>query len=94
MGDYCWCINGGYEQSADVATGNNATLHDVRAYHLAIARKAMSSDDPRQLRVEGYENNPGHLYLQHLRGQGPVVRLDAVGGAMLLVDAELHRYGV
>ena len=74
-----------------VCTGNNATVNDVRAYHTSVAKKTINSADPHILRVEGYENNPNHIYLQHLRAQGPVVRLDAVGGAMLLIDAELHR---
>jgi hypothetical protein len=36
----------------------------------------------------------GRLHLDDLRGQGELVRLDAVGGTMLLVRADLHREGL
>ena len=37
-----------------------------------------------------------HVYMEDLRSPNPaeVVKLDAVGGAALLVDANLHRYGI
>jgi hypothetical protein len=36
----------------------------------------------------------GRLHLDDLRGEGEVVQLDAVGGTMLLVRADLHRDGL
>jgi len=36
----------------------------------------------------------GRLHLADLRDEGEVVRLDAVGGTMLWVDADLHRDGL
>ncbi len=36
----------------------------------------------------------GRLHLDDLRGEGDVVPLDAVGGTMLLVRADLHRAGL
>lgn len=36
----------------------------------------------------------GNLYLHKLKHLGPLVRLDGVGGAVLLVDADLHRWVV
>ena len=36
----------------------------------------------------------GLVLLENLRGQGPVVRLDTVGGSVLLVRADLHRNGL
>jgi hypothetical protein len=36
----------------------------------------------------------GRLHLDDLRGGDELVRLDSVGGAMLLVDAEAHRNGL
>ena len=36
----------------------------------------------------------GRLHLHDLRGEGPLVPLDAVGGTMLLVRADVHRDGL
>ena len=36
----------------------------------------------------------GRLHLDNLRGEGDLVELDTVGGAMLLVRADLHRDGL
>jgi hypothetical protein len=36
----------------------------------------------------------GRILLEHLRGAGAPVRLDAVGGTMLLVKADIHRDGL
>lgn len=36
----------------------------------------------------------GRLHLHDLKGEGELVPLDAVGGTMLLVDADVHRDGV
>lgn len=36
----------------------------------------------------------GRVLLENLRGQGPLVRLDAVGGSTLMVRADLHREGL
>ncbi len=43
-----------------------------------------------ELQLEGY-GRTGNLYLAKLRASGPVVPLHGVGGAVLLVSAELHR---
>ena len=40
---------------------------------------------------QGYGDVGEYLYLHQMRGLGPVVELEGVGGAMLLVHAELHR---
>jgi hypothetical protein len=37
---------------------------------------------------------PGEVRMDALRGEGDLVRLDAVGGTMLLVRADLHRDGL
>ena len=42
--------------------------------------------------LEGYTDN-GHLPLSKLREQGDVVELHGVGGAMLMVRADVHREG-
>lgn len=36
----------------------------------------------------------GRFHLDDLRGEGEIVQLDAVGGTMLLIDADLHRDGL
>lgn len=36
----------------------------------------------------------GRLHMQDLRGEAPLTRLDAVGGTMLLIRADLHRDGL
>jgi len=36
----------------------------------------------------------GRLHLDNLRGEGDLVRLDAVGGTMLMINADLHRDGL
>ena len=79
---------------------------DLHSYQPSILKDLLSANKlhtsevkqgrPQALHLEGYSST-GHLYLHHLRKQEPgqsVVRLDAVGGAMLLVDAELHRHGL
>jgi hypothetical protein len=38
--------------------------------------------------------NHGALHLEDLRGEGDLVRLDTVGGTMLLVRADIHRDGL
>ena len=78
-------------------TPNNATLEEVRSAHAALAAAAAKRGEaPEALHLEGYTKT-GALYLHQLRKQEPgerVVRLDAVGGGMLLIDAELHRHGL
>jgi hypothetical protein len=36
----------------------------------------------------------GRLFLHDLRGQGPLVRLDTVGGTVLMIRADIHREGL
>ena len=62
------------------------------------AQNAMAAA-PRQrareeLDLEGYTIDHSHLPLSKMREQGDVVQLNGVGGAMLLVRADLHREGV
>ena len=89
---------------ASSAPGDNATVAEVVAFHdRAAARSAGKGVGAgEQLKLEGY-GETGNKYLHHLRrpadpstdaGGEAVVRLDAVGGAMLLVRAELHRHGL
>eukprot|EP01100_Stratorugosa_tubuloviscum_P001707 TRINITY_DN1386_c2_g2_i1.p1 TRINITY_DN1386_c2_g2~~TRINITY_DN1386_c2_g2_i1.p1 ORF type:complete len:342 (-),score=101.37 TRINITY_DN1386_c2_g2_i1:127-1152(-) len=42
---------------------------------------------------EGYKEN-GRKHLSDLRKDGSITQIDSVGGAMLLVDADLHRQGL
>jgi hypothetical protein len=41
----------------------------------------------------GWREN-GRVLLENLRGQGPPVRLDAVGGTVLMIRADIHRGGL
>jgi hypothetical protein len=92
------------------APGDNATVREVVAFHDAEAARAAAARPAAPglgaaaaLRLEGY-GETGARYLHGLRrapdaaeaaaGAEPRVRLDAVGGAMLLVRAELHRMGL
>lgn len=80
----------------DDGLGSNATVEGVRAAHDSHHAALVKAGTPHLLQLEGY-GKTGHLYLHHLRERefdDQVVRLDAVGGAMLLVDAELHRQGL
>jgi peptide chain release factor subunit 1 len=43
--------------------------------------------------LNGWRNH-GRLHLDDLRGEGELVELDAVGGTVLLVRADLHRDGL
>lgn len=83
------------------ALGNDATVAEVKRYHDAVHQELVGADKGDELQLEGYGPSGGHLYLDKLRkevqppgAKDGVVRLDAVGGAMLLVDAELHRHGL
>ena len=89
---------------AAAAPGDNATVAQVVAFHEAeAAREQRRGVAGGALRLEGY-GETGSLSLHRLRrartaaeaaaGSDAVVRLDAVGGAMLLVRAELHRMGL
>jgi hypothetical protein len=80
-------------RAGDKTLGNDASLKAVIAYHDSIHATRVAEDAPRHLDVEGYSRS-GNVYLHQMRDEGEVVRLDAVGGAMLLVDAELHRHGL
>jgi hypothetical protein len=87
--------------------GDNATFEDVVKYFNGI-RKKKTTNGAETLELEGY-GETNNFYLHHLRQKSKsgsvtldettkedihVVRLDAVGGAMLLVRAELHRHGL
>lgn len=88
--------------------GDNATSDDVVKYFNALRKKKASFVE--SLELEGYgETNNFYLHHLRKGGKGvtgvkvreeeeeeeeQVVRLDAVGGAMLLVRAELHRHGL
>jgi len=45
------------------------------------------------LMIEGYRTTK-RRYLNDLKGEADLVRLDGVGGCVLLVAAELHRSGL
>jgi hypothetical protein len=77
------------------APGNNASVREVVAWHDAVAERAQDKGGSKQgdLWLEGY-GQTGNTYMHRLRAEGKVVRLDAVGGAMLLVRGELHRHGL
>ncbi len=79
------------------APGSNASVEAVRAAHDRVHAALLAAGAPADaLQLEGY-GPTGHVYLHHLARSEPAagaVRLDAVGGAMLLVDAELHRQGL
>ena len=50
-----------------------------------------------ELLVEGTSSQPtGRQHLDDIKeqGEGPLVKLDGVGGTMLLVQAKLHREGL
>jgi hypothetical protein len=47
-----------------ICVGNNATLEAVRSYHDGVSKTAVQSGTARELRVEGYDANPTHMYLQ------------------------------
>jgi len=52
----------------------------------------MLSED--KLLLEGYKENHFRKSLSELRSEGDLVKLDGVGGGMLLVDADLVRQGL
>ena len=80
--------------------GDNASLAAVVAHHDALHAAESRAGRPHALHLEGYGGGGAHIYLHQMRGGGGggggavVRRLDAVGGAMLLVNAELHRHGL
>jgi len=78
--------------------GDNASLAAVAAHHDALHAAESRAGRPHALHLEGYGGGGAHIYLHQMRGGGgsgaAVRRLDAVGGAMLLVNAELHRHGL
>jgi hypothetical protein len=45
------------------------------------------------LSLEGY-GRTGNIYLHKLRKFGEIVEIDSVGGAMLMIRADLHREGL
>ena len=75
------------------AFGNAASVRALQRMHDGVHAKLVAAGTPSALLLEGYSQT-GHRYLSQLRKEGRLVRLDAVGGAMLLVDAELHRHGL
>lgn len=88
-----WRVGPEQAEEAGLSLGNDATAADVAAYHDLVHKKLVKEGTPHELLLEGY-GKTGHVYLDKLRKEGEVVRLDGVGGAMLLVDAELHRHGL
>jgi hypothetical protein len=80
-------------RAGNTTLGANATLAEVIKYHDSIHDAMVAAGKPNELLVEGYGKSV-NMYMHEMRDEGEVVRLDAVGGAMLLVDAELHRKGL
>jgi mannan polymerase complexes MNN9 subunit len=91
-------LNGGRSYDLNswrfASLGNNATINQIKEMHDTIHRDEVKNKRFDQLHLEGYSNDKSHLSLSKLRNEGEIVRLDAVGGAMLLVSAELHRHGL
>lgn len=44
--------------------------------------------------LEGYEEKSWRLYLKDLKHGGDMLRVDGVGGCVLMIDAEIHRNGL
>jgi len=57
------------------------------------SRKYLQAARPDFLMLEGYEPSR-RKFLNHLKEEGDVVKIDGVGGCMLLVKADLHRSGL
>jgi len=70
--------------------GSSFKPHNIRK----TPKKTKMGVSANELHVEGYGPDKGHLPLSKLRAAGEVVKLHGVGGAMLLVRAELHREGL
>ncbi|HZQ96003.1 MAG TPA: hypothetical protein VFA67_13395, partial [Candidatus Sulfotelmatobacter sp.] len=75
------------EYPADILEQLLATGKDVVHPHCVKAFGGPSFD-------RNAWRDQGRLHLEDLRQEGPLVRLDAVGGTMLLVRANLHREGL
>ncbi|RYG51164.1 hypothetical protein EON67_03920 [archaeon] len=74
--------------------GNDAKLEDVRKFFDKLHADFIAQGHPHALQIEGQGGEP-NLYLHKLRtNSSEIVRLDAVGGTMLLVSADLHRAGL
>lgn len=73
---------------------NNASVEEVVRYHDKAHARMSEEGRGNELQLEGYGPSGSHVYLDKLRKEGEVVRLDGVGGAMLMVDADLHRQGL
>jgi len=72
---------------ADVVTRMMATGKDILHPHCVKAYGGRTFD------LNAWRDQ-GRLRMEDLRGAGELVRLDAVGGTMLLVRADLHRSGL
>ncbi len=75
------------EYPADIIQRLLATGKDIVQPHCVKAYGGPSFD-------RNAWRDQGRLHLDDLRAEGPLVRLDAVGGAMLLVRAAAHRAGL
>jgi hypothetical protein len=75
------------EYPADVVQDLLAVGRDIVHPHCVKAYGGPSFD-------QNAWRDRGRLHLSDLRGEGDVVELDAVGGTMLLVRADLHRDGL
>jgi peptide chain release factor subunit 1 len=64
-----------------------ATGKDIVQPHCVLDRGGPTFD------LNGWRDH-GRLHLDDLRGEGELVELDAVGGTVLLVRADLHRDGL
>jgi hypothetical protein len=65
----------------------------LRTGRLIITPNCVLEHGGRSFDLNAWRNR-GRLHLHDLRGEGDVVRLDTVGGTMLLVRADLHRDGL
>ena len=74
----------------NVVMAPNGRSYDLNSWQRNASAPAAPRDFGSPLEMEGY-GRTGHLYLHKLRHMGDLVRLDGVGGAVLLVQADLHR---
>lgn len=72
---------------ADILERMMATGKDILHPHCVLERGGETFD------LNAWRDG-GRLHMADLRGRGALVRLDAVGGSMLLVRADLHREGL
>ncbi len=72
--------------------------HDIIQTLLATKKEILQPNCVLDYNGESFDKNAwrsdGTLFLHHLKHEGFIVPLDAVGGTMLLVKADLHREGL